>query len=245
MLGGRDDENLATVLIIDDDMVSREVMATVLTMSGYLIHTAAQGEDAVALLDGGGCTPDVILMDTQMPGLQGRALVDALRHRSEASIYAMSGSEVPADVRAAVDGYLSKPFGPQNLQQLIEQHHIPQPKEPEPEAPVMRPETLAQLRSMMPASGVREIFNAVVTDLGVRHVALKTAFSRGDMATIRKIGHAIKGGCGMAGAMQAARIGAQLEATGDHLDDGSTLLAELDTARGNLKRMLDAEFPLP
>ena len=41
MLGIGASRDLPTVLIIDDDMVSREVMATVLTMTGYTIHTAA------------------------------------------------------------------------------------------------------------------------------------------------------------------------------------------------------------
>ena len=75
MLGIGAGRDLPTVLIIDDDMVSREVMATVLTMTGYTIHTATHGEDAIALLDGGTCSPEVILMDAQMPGLKGASLV--------------------------------------------------------------------------------------------------------------------------------------------------------------------------
>src|SRR5258708_4019720 len=122
MLGIGASRELPTVLIIDDHMVSREVMATVLTMTGYTIHTAAQGEEAVALLDAGTCTPEVILMDTQMRGLEGALLVGELRARSNASIFAMSGSDVPDDLKKAVDGHLSKPFGPQALQQLMEQH---------------------------------------------------------------------------------------------------------------------------
>jgi CheY-like chemotaxis protein/HPt (histidine-containing phosphotransfer) domain-containing protein len=245
MLGTGSNQQLPTVLIIDDDMVSREVMATVLTMSGYTIHTASQGEEAVALLDAGTCQPEVVLMDAQMPGLRGRALVDALRARSNASIYAMSGSDVPEDVKRAVDGHLSKPFGPQALQQLLEQHLIPSPaRDAEPEAPVVKAETLAQLRAMMSEKAVREIFAAVITDLAQRQAALKKALSRGDKAETKRIGHAIKGGCGMAGAMQAARIGARLEASGDPLDNSSALVAELEEARRNLERMLDAEFPL-
>src|SRR5579863_6639456 len=125
MLGIGASRDLPTVLIIDDDMVSREVMATVLTMTGYTIHTAAQGDEAIALLDAGNCSPEVILMDAQMPGLKGVRLVEELRARTKASIYAMSGSDVAEDVRIVVDGQLSKPFGPQALQQLMEHHHPP------------------------------------------------------------------------------------------------------------------------
>src|SRR5215469_17251285 len=117
MLGIGASRDLPTVLIIDDDLVSREVMATVLTMTGYTIYTATQGEDAIAQLDARTCSPEVILMDAQMPGLNGASLVEALRARSKASIYSMSGSDVSEDLKRAVDGHLSKPFAPQTLQQ--------------------------------------------------------------------------------------------------------------------------------
>lgn len=251
MLGIGANRDLPTVLIIDDDMVSREVMATVLTMSGYTIHTASDGERAVSLLEAGTCAPEVILMDAQMPGLNGAGLVKELRARSRASIYAMSGSDVADDLKKAVDGHLTKPFGPQALEQLIDQH-LPQPPAPAPSAPpetledtpVVSPETLSQLRGMMPEPAVREIFAAMISDLDKRTAALHRAFTTGDTAEIRRIGHAIKGGCGMAGALQASRLGARLEAGGDQLDNVPALLAELKEAVRNLRSMLEAEFPM-
>jgi CheY-like chemotaxis protein len=243
MLGIGASRDLPTVLIIDDDMVSREVMATVLTMTGYTIHTAARGEEAVTILDAGICKPEVILMDAQMPGLKGAPLVKELRARSNASIYAMSGSDVPDDLKKAVDGHLSKPFGAEALQQLMEQHHPVVAAEPDDDAPVINQETLAQLRGMMPDAAVREIYAAVVDDLDKRGKALQGAMAAGDTEEIQRIGHSIKGGCGMAGALQAARLGARLEARGDQLDNVPALLLELKAAGRNLRRMLEAEFP--
>ena len=243
MLGIGASRDLPTVLLIDDDMVSREVMATVLTMTGYTIHTAAQGEEAIALLESGACTPSVILMDTQMPGLKGTRLVEELRARTRASIYAISGSDAPEDLMKAVDGFLSKPFGPHDLQQLMEKHSPKAAAEPEEDAPVISHETLAQLRGMMPEATVREIYTAVVDDLDKRAAALQLAMEAGDTQEIRQIGHSIKGGCGMAGALQAARLGARLEAKGDKLDNVPAMLVELQAAGRNLRRMLEAEFP--
>jgi CheY-like chemotaxis protein len=242
MLGIGASRDLPIVLIIDDDMVSREVMATVLTMTGYTIHTAAQGDEAIAMIDAGACSPDVILMDAQMPGLHGVRLVEELRARTKASIYAMSGSDVAEDVRMVVDGHLSKPFGPQALQQLIEQHHPPPAIELK-DTPVINAETLAQLRSLMSEAAVREIYVAVVEDLGKRATALQRAAAAGDAREIRRIGHSIKGGCSMAGALQAAHLGSLLETTGDQLDNVPDLLLELKAAGRNLRRMLEAEFP--
>ena len=243
MLGIGASRDLPTVLIIDDDMVSREVMATVLTMTGYTIHTAAQGEEAVALLDAGTCRPEVILMDAQMPGLKGAGLVKELRARSQAAIYAMSGSDISDDLKSAVDGHLAKPFGPQALRQLMEKHHAPPPAATGEEAPVIKAETLAQLRSLMSEKAVREIYMAVVDDLDKRCAALQRSITAGDTNEIKRLGHAIKGGAAMAGAMQVSRAGAQLEAGGDQLDNVPTMMEQLKAAGRNLRRMLDAEFP--
>lgn len=241
VLGIGENRRLPIVLIIDDDMVSREVMATVLTMSGYTVYTAADGAESLALLDSGTCAPEVILMDTQMPGLNGTRLITQLRARCAASLYATSGSDAPAEVKNAVDGFLMKPFGPEALQRLLEKH-APEITPPEADQPVVSAETLKQLRGMMPESAVREIYTAVVADLDKRAAALKTAITNGDVGEIRRIGHSIKGGCGMAGAMQAARLGSLLEAGSDQLDNSALILQQLRTATRRLQRMLEAEF---
>ncbi len=95
---------LPLVLLIDDDLVSREVTATVLTMNGYTVHTAEDGAAALALLTAarrqaaGALRPDVILMDAQMPGLSGTQLIAELRARSWARIFVVSGSNPPPEV---------------------------------------------------------------------------------------------------------------------------------------------------
>jgi CheY-like chemotaxis protein len=250
---------LPTVLLIDDDMVSREVMATVLTMTGYSVHTAAGGEASLELLDGGGFVPTVILLDAQMPGLSGTGLIEQLRTRCEARIIAISASDAPEEVFAAADGFLLKPFSADALQKLLEGQG-PQTasrasessstlEKPglDPSAPVVNAETLAQLREMMPETAVKQIYYAVVADLNKRLAALEAAIAKGDDAEVRRIGHSIKGGCGMAGALQAARIGALLQASGlgsgNQLDNSTSLLGDLRTAARNLESMLVQEFP--
>jgi HPt (histidine-containing phosphotransfer) domain-containing protein len=113
---------------------------------------------------------------------------------------------------------------------------------------VVSVEVLSQLRKVMPEPAVRQIYSAVVTDLSRRIEALGVAIAKGDAAEIRRIGHAIKGGCGMAGALQAARLGALLEATplnfkDNQLDNSADLLSDLRAAAQGLERMLDAELP--
>jgi CheY-like chemotaxis protein len=277
-------EALPLVLLIDDDLVSREVTATVLTMSGYTVHTAEDGAAALVLLTGAEdrprasrskplgpepLRPDVILMDSQMPGLNGAQLIAELRARCSAHIYVVSGSNPPPEVTAASDGFLLKPFSANAFRKLLEGD------KPEalavaldPNEPVVSPEILAQFRKLMPAAAVRQVYQTLVTDLGRRIEALAAAMARGDVVEVRRIGHAIKGGCGMAGAVQAARLGALLESglgqsgsfqsgnfqsgnfqsgnsqAGDNqLDNSAVLLRDLRAATLRLQNMLDAEMP--
>jgi CheY-like chemotaxis protein len=240
------------LLLIDDDLVSREVTATVLTMNGYTVHTAVDGTKALEMLAIGECLPDAILMDAQMPGLSGARLIAELRARSDAPVFAISGSNPPQDVVAAADGFLPKPFDLEALVKLLAGRPLPDaplnPSRLDPHEPIISPETLAQFRGMMPEVAVREIYAAVVADLDKRMQALELAVATGDDAEVRRIGHAIKGGCGMAGALQAARMGALLEEIttdpdSNHLDNSMTLLGDLRAAARNLERMLEAELP--
>jgi CheY-like chemotaxis protein/HPt (histidine-containing phosphotransfer) domain-containing protein len=255
MLGLTTNLQLPTVLLIDDDLVSREVIATLLTMSGYTVHTAADGAESLKLLSAGNCLPDAILMDAQMPGLSGTRLIAELRSRCKAVLIAISASKPPAEVVAAADGFLLKPFRADALRKLLKQHRAQTLSSAalagesflDPSQPVVNAETLAQLREMMPEDAVREIYAAIVADLTLRQSALEAAIAKGDASEVRRIGHAISGGCGMAGALQAARLGALiesgvLEGEGYQLDNNASVLRDLRSAALNLERMLEAEF---
>lgn len=247
-LGVRQDQ--LAVLLIDDDLVSREVTATVLTMNGYTVQTADHGAAALQVLASGAFLPDVILMDAQMPGLSGTALIAELRANSRGRIIAVSGSNPPAEIAEAADGFLLKPLDVEALRKLLE-GRAAQPALPASlgaDAPVINPATLAQLRVLMPERGVREIFEAIVADLNFRTEELEKAAARGDIAEVRRLGHAIKGGCAMAGALQAARLGALIEGVslgpaGNQSDNITPLLKDLRSAALALKSMLDAELP--
>jgi CheY-like chemotaxis protein len=257
------------MLLIDDDLVSREVLATLLTLSGLTVQTAENGESALALLAEGSFAPEIILVDVQMPGLSGAPLVRELRSRSRkwgrVRIFAISASRPPAEVIESADGFLLKPFGPEELKALL----ATQTKQPASDASdsgvaaqpdfdageeIISVKTLAQLRSMMPESGVREIFTVLVDDLDRRINAIQLAICNGSPVEVRRIGHAIKGGCSMAGAVQAARLGALIEegaveqpsasgAGSNHLDINAPVLLNLRAAAAGLRRMLGEGFP--
>jgi CheY-like chemotaxis protein len=249
MLDRSAERKLPVVLLIDDDLVSREVAATVLTMNGFTVHTAENGNASLNMLDSGAFRPGVILVDAQMPGLSGAKLIAELRKKTKARIFVISGSNAAPSVADEADGFLLKPFTAEGLGKLIEGY---QPEASasllDPNEPVVSTEVLGQLRRVMPEQQVRQIYSAVVADLASRIEELGAAIAKGDAAEIRRIGHAIKGGCGMAGALQAAHLGALLESTpldakDNQLDNITALLRDLRAAAQGLERMLEAELP--
>jgi CheY-like chemotaxis protein len=243
MLGIGEKRDLPTIFLIDDDLVSREVIATVLTLHGHLVHTAESGDGAVEMLQAGTVAPGVVLMDAQLPGLKGTELIAKLRAGSSAEIILISGSQPADELIKAADGFLLKPFGAEELAKELGQHKPKSRPIPESIDPVINPETLAQFRQLMTEATIREIYAAVVNDLHKRQDVLEKAIAEGDSEEVRRLGHAIKGGCGMAGAMQAARIGALFESKSDQLDNCAVALQDLYTATQRLERMLEKEFP--
>ena len=102
-------------LIVDDNAINSELAAFVLEAAGYAVECVANATEALQSIEAG--HPDVILMDIQLPGMDGLALARALKDdpatRDIAIVaftaYAMKGDE--AKMRAAgCDGYISKPI---------------------------------------------------------------------------------------------------------------------------------------
>ena len=108
------------ILIVEDTQDNRQILRDLLTNAGFEIVEAHDGEAAVAAA--AEFRPDLILMDIQLPELDGyeatrRIKADpALAHIPFIAVtsYALSGDE--AKTRAAgCDGYVAKPFSPRQL----------------------------------------------------------------------------------------------------------------------------------
>lgn len=111
------------LLIIDDDEMSRDLLAALLEAKGYAVSSAESGGAALALLESSR-RPDVILTDMQMPGPTPVQLAGRLRRACGRNmlLLAMSGSR-PADATLArFDGFLPKPFGAAEVETAIAAH---------------------------------------------------------------------------------------------------------------------------
>ena len=108
------------ILVVDDDRNLRKIIQTNLELAGYDVSTAANGEEALRLLDS--MQPDLIVLDVMMPMMDGYEVARRIRrHPSNTHvpiIMLTAKSEVEdklAGFEAGADDYITKPFGPQEL----------------------------------------------------------------------------------------------------------------------------------
>jgi two-component system cell cycle response regulator DivK len=115
------------ILVIEDQEDNRRILRDLLTSAGYESIEVDAGEKATALAQTQ--HPDLILMDIQLPGIDGyeatrRIKADpALRRIPVIAVtsYALSGDEVIA-IEAGCDGYVTKPFSPRALLAKIREY---------------------------------------------------------------------------------------------------------------------------
>jgi two-component system response regulator MprA len=103
-----------TILVVDDEPAVRESLRRALELEGYDVELAADGEEAMALLEGNG-QPDAVVLDILMPGLDGLEVCRRLRTARNQVPVLMLTARAEVDSRVAgldagADDYLPKPF---------------------------------------------------------------------------------------------------------------------------------------
>ncbi len=117
-------EVLGKVLVVDDDEVIRQLIAVNLSLEGFEVATATDGEDCLErVLD---VMPDVITLDVMMPRLDGWVTAERLRAdeaTSHIKVVLITARAQDDDKRRGlgigVDAYLTKPFDPAELIQVV------------------------------------------------------------------------------------------------------------------------------
>ena len=108
------------VLIIEDQEDNRRIMTDMLVAAGFEVIEAVNGEDGVSMAQAN--VPDLILMDIQLPGVDGYEATRRIKAKPDLSAipiiavtsYALSGDDKKA-FEAGCDAYLAKPFSPREL----------------------------------------------------------------------------------------------------------------------------------
>ena len=114
------------ILIVEDVDDLRTLLQRKLSRRGYTVTTAANGGEALRLLEHEGLRPDLIITDVIMPTMNGKELVERIRqHHPHVEVIYMSGY---ADETIMPDGilntdipFIQKPFGSDDLERTIQE----------------------------------------------------------------------------------------------------------------------------
>lgn len=125
------------VLVVDDNSQNLKLVRVLLSTEGYDVRTAVDAEEALGKLEQ--FMPRLILMDLQLPGMDGLELTRKLKadpvRRDIAIIavtaYAMKGDEEKARA-AGCDGYVAKPIDIETLPRMVREHLDQQRKSDRP-----------------------------------------------------------------------------------------------------------------
>ncbi len=116
-----------TILIVEDNPDNMYVLDHLLTHRGYRVQQAISGEEALSQVRE--YRPALVLMDMQMPGMDGYAVVREIRRHPEFAllpVIAVTASNMPGDreqtLIAGCTDYVAKPINPRELLRLVEHY---------------------------------------------------------------------------------------------------------------------------
>jgi PAS domain S-box-containing protein len=216
-----------TILLAEDNPVNQQVATTMLTTRGHTVDIAENGRQAVEAVKAK--RYDLVLMDVQMPELDGLAATGEIRNTlgmRALPIVALTAWAMPADrdacLRAGMNGFITKPIKPHELLAAVEGWAAPSAAEtaPSPEATesVSQPVALEEFFQMMKEAGVEEMAAETLTvylrDTPTRVALLEEAVRDADQIQIEAVSHSLKSASGSIRAVPLAELLRQMEAAG-------------------------------
>jgi CheY-like chemotaxis protein len=211
----REEKKSLRVLLAEDNPVNQEVASAMLRKRGHEVDIVDNGVDAVASAGRKGY--DIILMDLQMPGMDGlRATAEIRKQPRERPVpiiavtaNAMSG-ERERCLAAGMDDYLAKPFKPTDLFAVVEGWaHAETAKESGPQA-FTAVVDIEGLRGELRSAGVEEVadqlFRTFLADAPGRMTALLDAAAKEDAHEIERAAHAYKSAAATIRAQELAAL---------------------------------------
>ncbi len=248
------------VLLAEDNEVNQIVATGMLESLGCQVHIVSNGQQAVEALQQQ--SYDLVLMDCQMPVMDGFAAAQVLRDNEQAEpqrhtpIVALTAHAMAQDreqcLAAGMDDYLSKPYTQEGLHAVLSRWLSPQPPaevvaaaqdapgSPDTElsasAPSMHLDVLSALRALPNGDlRVQRILRSYLKTSQLLVTQLQEAAARNDGETIRQSAHSLKSSSANVGALSLSKLCGQLEAIAP---DAATSYIE------QLLRQIDDEYPI-
>jgi len=213
------------VLLAEDNSVNQQVAVAMLVKRGHEVHVVGNGREAVDAV--AEHAYDVVLMDIQMPEMDGFEATQAIRATPRGAqlpiialtAHALSGERERCMAHGMTD-YLAKPFKAHELFTLVEQLSEGVAPTPQPVAttPVTAPPVdLEGFRTMLREAGAEEALYSIL-DTFLRHAperlaTLATAVASGNGVEIAKAAHVFRGAAATIGAHELAELLERVETT--------------------------------
>jgi CheY-like chemotaxis protein/HPt (histidine-containing phosphotransfer) domain-containing protein len=224
------------ILLVEDSPDNRTITAAFLQDTPYRIEIAENG--AVAYEKFTAARFDLVLMDRQMPVMDGLTATRAIRewelanHRAPTPVIALTASALKGDqekfVAAGCTAYLTKPMKQEVLLQAIKEHSVAAP-------PSSREDSRRKDAILVRADPkFSDLIPGFLQNRRQDVIAMLGALDRGDFKAVESLGHGMKGAGGSWGFQAITDIGAALELAGKSSDT--------DASRkwvGELSRYLD------
>jgi signal transduction histidine kinase/CheY-like chemotaxis protein/HPt (histidine-containing phosphotransfer) domain-containing protein len=231
------------ILVAEDHPVNQEVVQRLLRAEGHSVVLAVNGKEAVEACDRRAF--DVVLMDVQMPEMDGIEATRFLRTAEEGTgrhlpIIAMTAHAMKGDrercLAAGMDEYLSKPVHKQELLRVLQRMALPEAAAPAAVQPAAPPEAPPfDLEEALARVDGDEALMADIVGLIVRETPgvvqdIRLVVEHGDAARLQARAHALKGSLSYVAAQAAVAAAARLEQMGRAGDLGGARagLAVLD-----------------
>ncbi|WP_049974456.1 hybrid sensor histidine kinase/response regulator [Azospirillum sp. B4] len=216
------DGNAARILLVEDNVVNQQVALALLRRAGYAVRLAHNGQEALDMLAEGAGAFDLVLMDMQMPVMNGLEATRRLRAAEAGTgrripvialtAYSLSG-RADDHLAAGMDDYLEKPF---DHGQLLDRVAFWLGRDmtalaeispsspsidamPPPDAPVFDPAVLGRLSAMVPADQFRLVVREMVTNGLARLDRIAAQAAAGDLAGLKREAHDLISTAGSAG----------------------------------------------
>jgi PAS domain S-box-containing protein len=214
----------ARVLLVDDNAINQKVAARLLAKLNCEVDIASDGYEAITRATAPGAAYQLILMDIQMPGLDGIAATRAIKSQmglASPPIVAMTAYSMPDDaarfVEAGLDDYLAKPVKHQQLAQTLARWittAAPTPEiapaaEPAPE--IVDPEVLKQLLQLGGEEFTTELYGEFMTETTDLLTQINENWQAADIENLHPLLHQLKGTAGTLGLTKLAAQALALE----------------------------------
>ena len=218
-------------MLAEDNLVNQKLAVRLLERWGHAVRVAANGRQVLAALDIQPC--DLVLMDVQMPELDGFETTAAIRERERLQgghlpIIAMTAHAMKGDreqcLAAGMDGYISKPIQPRELFETLAAYGADLPLLVDAPPPIEASSSLSIDRSALLAhcggdeALLREVAAAFLESYPPLLAELHASADSHDARALNRAAHTLKSSVGYFGVPSVRQQAAELEQLGRGLD---------------------------